>query len=122
MLKIRPRMMHGKWSRKLGTYGPERDIFEKYSVGKMLDLKGGYKSIQIIGPKKEFVLMSCARPLTIISPPKEEGGNAQKVEVPLFFVSPMNGSGSIQGATYFALINNELVAYKGAGGGCISEL
>lgn len=115
-------MMHGRWNRKLGTYGPSRDLFEKYSVGEMRDLKGGYKSIQINGPKKEFFLMSCAKPLTIISPPIEDGGNAQKVEVPLFFVSPMHGSGSIQGATYFALINGELVAYKGAGGGCITEL
>ena len=122
MLKIKPRMMHGRWSRKLGTYGAERDLFAKYSVKEVRLLKGGYTSIEIVGPKKSHFLMSCARPLTIISPPLNEGENARKREVPLYFVSPMHGSGKIQGAEYFAEIDGELVAYRPAGGGTITEL
>jgi len=115
-------MMHGRWSRKLGTYGPSRDLFAKYNVGQIRTTAGGYTSIEIQGPKKSHFLMSCARPLTIIAPPEVEGGNAIKKQVPLYFVSPMHGSGKIQGATYFAEIDGELVAYRPAGGGTITEL
>lgn len=114
--------MHGKWSRKLGTYGPEKNIFEKYSVGSIRKTEHGYTFIEIVGPKKTFSLISCAKPLTIIAPPEVEDGPAIKKEVPLYFVSPMNGSGKIQGAEYFAEIEGELVAYRSAGGNSVEPL
>lgn len=115
-LKIRPKFVHGRWSRRLNDYGPVRNIFEDYKITEISELKGGYTAIQIRGPRKVHQLISCARPLTIISPPEVEGGNASQNQVPLYFVSPMNGgSGQIQGATYFAVIDDELVAYQGSG-------
>lgn len=121
-MKIKPTMVHGRYSRKLKAYGPERDLFEKYSVGTIRKNDKGYTFIEIIGPRKTFALVSCAKPLTIISPPEVNGGPAIQKKVPLYFVSPMDGSGSIQGAEYFAEIEGELVAYRPAGGGTIRPL
>lgn len=120
-MKIKPRFVLGRYNRKTGTRGPERDLFEKYEVLSSRQLQGGYTAIEIKGPKKTHVLMSCARPLTIISPPIVDGGDAIQIKVPLYFVSPMYGTGQIQGATYFAEIGGELVAYRGSGG-CLSPL
>lgn len=100
----------------------ERNLFEKYEVTSVRKTDNGYTFIEVKGPKKTHQLISCAKPLTIISPPEVEGGNAIKKQVPLYFVSPMSGSGKIQGAEYFAEINGELVAYRKAGGGCVEPL
>lgn len=117
-ITIRPRMIHGRFSRKKGTYGPERNMFEGYQVVNVTMTKIG-RRIQIQGPKKEFFLYQTANPLTIIAPPEVEGGDAIKRAVPLFFVSGMTSSGNIQGAEYFALIENELVAYRSRGAGIV---
>jgi hypothetical protein len=121
-MNIKPKYIHGRYSRKLGTYGPERNLFEKYEVGTIRTNDKGYTFIEIKGPKKTFSLISCAKQLTIISPPEVEGGNAIQKKVPLYFVSPMHGSGKLQGAEYFAEIDGELVAYRPAGGGTITPL
>jgi hypothetical protein len=115
-MKIKPRFVLGRYNRRTGTRGPERDLFEKYQVGTIRKTEHGYTFVEIIGPRKTFSLMSCALPLTIISPPEVDGGDAIQRKVPLYFVSPMNGTGQIQGATYFAEIDGELVAYRGGGG------
>lgn len=121
MFTIRPLKVRGKFSRKLGDYGAERDLFAGYTVLSVDDTKIG-RRVRIQGPKKEFFLYECRNPLTIISPPLVDGENARKQVVPLFFVSGMTSSGSIQGAQYFALINNELVAYKSSSGNCVEPL
>lgn len=121
-MKIKPTMVHGRYSRKLKAYGPERNLFEGYSVTGIRMSAAGFETIEITGPRKVFYLHACARPLTIISPPEVEGGNAMQKKVPLYFVSPMHGSGKIQGAEYFAEIDGELVAYRPAGGGTIRPL
>lgn len=118
-MKIRERLVH-KYCRTGKT--KVKNLFEGYSVTEVKKLSGGYTSIAIKGPRKTFSLISCARPLTIISPPEVEGGNAIKREVPLYFVSPMKGSGKIQGAEFFAEIDGELVAYRPAGAGTVEPL
>jgi hypothetical protein len=119
-MKIKPRYVRKYHSTAKPT--KERNLFEKYEVGTIRKTEGGYTCIEIVGPKKTFSLMSCARPLTIIAPPEVEDGPAIKKEVPLFFVSPMNGAGKIQGADYFAEINGELVAYRSVGRGTVEPL
>lgn len=119
-MKIKPRYVRKFHSTNKPS--TERNLFEKYEVGEIRKTEQGYTFIEIKGPKKTFSLISCVKPLTIISPPEVEGGNAIQKKVPLYFVSPMNGSGSIQGAEYFAEIEGELVAYKSAGGGTVRPL
>lgn len=119
-MKIRPKIV-SRYLRKAGAFGPGRNLFEGYEVVEVRDTKIG-KSITIKGPKKEFTLYQTAKGLTIIAPPANEGENAIQQTVPLFFVSPMKSSGKIQGAEYFALINDELVAYRSVGGGLVEEL
>jgi hypothetical protein len=104
-----------KYDRKTNDYSKIVNLFEKYSVLNVEDTKIG-KAINIKGPKKLFRLYENRNGLKILVPPKNEGESARAIKVPLFFVSTMGGSSEIQGASYFALINNELVAYRGHGG------
>lgn len=122
MMKIKP-VYVTKYTSGLGkTRSASRNLFEKYEVGDIRKTDHGYTFIQIVGPRKTFSLISCAKPLTIIAPPEVEDGPAIKREVPLYFVSPMKGAKSIQGATYFAEINGELVPYRSTGGNCVAPL
>lgn len=89
-----------------------RNLFENYRVLSKGRSDHGYTFFDIKGPRKTFLIVSCARPLTIISPPDVDGGPAIKREVPLYFVSGMKGAKSIQGATFFAEIDGELVPYR----------
>jgi len=101
-----------KFDRKSGDYSKIVNVFEKYTVEKVEDTKIG-KAITINGPRKSFRLYQNVKGLTIVLPPKVDGESAKSIKVPLFYVSPMmNGAGSIQGCQYFALINDELVAYR----------
>lgn len=119
MMKIKP-VYVTKYTSGLGkTRSASRNLFEKYEVGDIRKTDHGYTFIQIVGPRKTFSLISCAKPLTIIAPPEVEDGPAIKREVPLYFVS---GASSIRGATYFAEINGELVPYRSAGGNCVAPL
>ena len=119
-IRIRPRPIQ-RFDRKLGDYAPARDLFAGYKVGEIAMTKIG-RRIQILGPKKEFFLYEARNGLTIIAPPKEDGGDAIKQHVPLFFVSGMSSSGKIQGADFFALIDDELVAYRSEGQNRVAPL
>lgn len=143
-MKIKPRMMHGRWNRKLNGYGPERDLFEKFEVVEVkerlavdsalpqrvelsVDRARIFKTVRIKGPKVDYFLDECVAPLKIVEPATEGDKKWVTKFVPLFYVSPlrsgsMSSNVKIQGATYFAEIDGELVAYKGSGGGFVQPL
>jgi hypothetical protein len=121
MLTIRPRI-YRKFNRKTKQYDRVVNVFEKYKVTRDETSEKGYRTLEITGPKQKFYLTNTARPLKVLAPPTEEGGNATCTEYPLFFVSPMMSSGKIQGAQYFALDGNELVAYRSTGKGLVEKL
>lgn len=97
------------------THTSKRNLFEKYEVAAIEKTHDGYTLIVIRGSRKTFTLVSCVHPLTIVSPPEKKDDPVTKREVPLYFVSPTRGAKSINGATYFAEIDGELVAYKSSG-------
>lgn len=121
-MKIKP-VYVTKYTSGLGkTRTSTRNLFDKYEVITVRTTDHGFTFIEIKGPRKTFSLISCAKLLTIIAPPEVEDGPALKREVPLYFVSPMTGARSIQGATYFAEIDGELVPYRSTGGNCVEPL
>lgn len=121
-MKIKP-VYVTKYTSGLGkTRTSARNLFDKYEVITVRTTDHGFTFIEIKGPRKTFSLISCAKLLTIIAPPEVEDGPAIKREVPLYFVSPMKGARSIQGATHFAEIDGELVAYRSTGGNCVAPL
>jgi len=117
-----------KYNRKTGNFDRKVNVFEKYTVGKMETSEGGWTRIEVKGPKQNFLLCSTFSPLKVCRP-----GLPVK-ELPLFYVTsdanhfygnPRLGFPSvakIQGATHFALENDELIPYKSSGRGLVSEL
>lgn len=127
MLKIKEKIWR-KYSKKTGGYTNIVSVFEKYKIGRVSTSDKGYTTIEIVGPKQTFVLVSTSKPLKKLSPPLNDGDNAIVKEMPLFFVTTnkMSYYGSavtkIQGATHFALDGDELIAYKTSGRGLVEEL
>ena len=143
-MKIKPRMIHGRWSKKLNTYGPQRDAFEKFEEVEVkerlavdnalpkraqlsVDRARIFKTVRIKGPKVEYFLDECVVPLKIVEPATDPDKKWITKFVPLFYVSPlrsgsMSSNVKIQGAAYFAEIDGELVAYRGSGAGFVEPL
>lgn len=127
-MKIRERI-YRKFDRKTKDYTKLVSLFEKYKIGEVSISDGGYKTIEIIGPKQTFKLIQTAKPLRKLFPPKEDGQNAIVKEMPLFFVTSHGkyytaSVAKINGASYFAYDadTDELVAYQSSGRSLVQEL
>ena len=119
-MRIKPRYISGKWSRRLNDYGPRRDMFEKYVVESVRNTDHGL-IISIRGPKVMYTLMPCKNPLKIVD--FDESTNQAKTDFALlYYVSPFTGGGKIKHATHFAEINGELVAYTTSGSGFLRQV
>ena len=113
-----------RYDKKTSDYTKEIHPFAKYIVSDINENNGTWKTIDIKGPKQNFTLCSVAKPLKVCRP-----GLPTK-ELPLFYVMSAYSRfhcgfpavTKIQGATYFALENDELIPYCSSGRGLIREL
>jgi hypothetical protein len=121
-MKIKEKIVR-KFNRKTGEYDKEFSVFAKYSIGRVsVSERTGWRAVEVIGPKQQFCLCECAKPLKIITPPTKDGENAGVRELPLFFVTSAVKVTKIQGCTHFALDGEVLIPYRSSGCGLVEEL